>query len=288
MQGINLWNQLHLHRIKIVFVLLLMCFSLTCHAQKSRWARRNNPNYDDRKLSYGFLIGLHTNSYQLKYSDAYLDMDSLHSVNPSWSGGFSLGFIVNYKLTDYLDFRLTPNVAFYEHRVSYLFTDGTPDKEELVESTMVEFPILLKYKSERRGNIRMYMVGGIKPSIEASGKNKEDEAGNLQGERLLTLPWKQASVSTCIIRCSNFLRRSDSPAASPTCWATTLHLMVRRSNGSTPIRSRSTYFFNNRMTKRIALVTGATSGIGEATARLLSKNHFKLILCGRRTDRLKN
>lgn len=40
--------------------------------------------------------------------------------------------------------------------------------------------------------------------------------------------------------------------------------------------------------KKIALITGATAGIGEATAKLLAKNEYKLIITGRRQERLED
>jgi hypothetical protein len=175
MQFTHIWRKLNIHSKKIIFCAgLLVCVSHICEAQKRHWIKKNNPNYDDRKLTYGFLIGLHTTAYKVRYSDKFVSpgFDTLYAVQPTWSGGFSLGFIVNYKLAEFFDLRLTPKVAFYENRLRYLYTDDTPTFEEVVETTMVEFPLLLKYKSVRRDNIRMYMIGGIKPSIEASGKRK--------------------------------------------------------------------------------------------------------------------
>jgi len=40
------------------------------------------------------------------------------------------------------------------------------------------------------------------------------------------------------------------------------------------------------MNRKIALITGATAGIGYETAVLLAQNNYNLILTGRRSDRL--
>jgi hypothetical protein len=140
--------------------------------QYSKWARAHNPAYDLRKLSYGFSIGVHSSAYQVKYTDQFVDskFDTLHSVMAPWSQGLSLGFLVNWRLYEFLDLRLMPKGSFYDHKLEYNYTDRT-QVEQLVETVLVEFPILLKYKSARRGNVRMYMVGGFTPGFDFSGKD---------------------------------------------------------------------------------------------------------------------
>lgn len=134
MHTTHFWSKLYLHRRKIIFLSLLL---LSTASFSQRRVNMNNPNYDNRFLSYGFLIGLHTSAYQLKYSEAFLarQFDNLYSISPKWSTGFSLGFIVNMKLADFFDLRLLPKVAFYEHPLEYRYLDQ-PSEEVLVETTV--------------------------------------------------------------------------------------------------------------------------------------------------------
>ena len=99
---------------------------------------------------------------------------------PEFRTGFSLGFLVNLRMHDMLDLRLMPKAGFYNHAIRYYYTDNATIKSQLLETTMVELPLLLKYKSMRRGNVRMYMVGGLTPAFEASGRREvESTSGEL-------------------------------------------------------------------------------------------------------------
>lgn len=143
----------------------------------------NLPNSDARWLHYGFSIGLHSSSLQLKYSDKFItnQLDSLHSIMPANAFGFSLGFITDFRLADMFNVRVLPKVSFYEFPVDFNFTDGNVDRQ-LIEATYIEMPVLLKYKSQRHKNFRVYFLGGLAPGLEVSGKKRKEQSDN----RLLT------------------------------------------------------------------------------------------------------
>jgi len=93
---------------------------------------------------------------------------------PRNSAGFSLGFVGNLRLGNHFDLRITPAVGFYELKVDYNYVNR-PQVTQSVSTTNVELPLLIKFKSERRKNIRMFLIGGGKFAFEASGTNQDDE-----------------------------------------------------------------------------------------------------------------
>jgi len=51
---------------------------------------------------------------------------------------------------------------------------GLGEKKELRETAWFELPLMLKYKSERRGNVRMYIFGGIRYAVETNAVNRKN------------------------------------------------------------------------------------------------------------------
>lgn len=180
MASLNIWNKFHLHWHPIVLVSVFLG-TVTSPVFSQRTKQENLPYYDNRIIHYGFLMGIHRSYFNITYSQKFIGhkLDSLQSIMPPPRLGFDLGFIVNLRAGEFFDLRTTPKVGFYEYLIRYRFTDGS-EINQLIESTMVETPLLLKYKSVKWGNSRMYIIGGIMPGIQASGNKKAAEERKIQ------------------------------------------------------------------------------------------------------------
>ena len=155
-------------------VFLLFIIFYNSFSQSSTY---NLSGYDDTKVHYGFLLGAHSSYYRLEYSPVFSSSNysNLHSILPDVSPGFKLGFISDFSIYYPFDLRTLLQVSFQEFKIDYLYDDGSVFSD-IRPATFLESPILIKYKSKRRKNSRMFIIGGIKPSLEIGAKNK-DEAG---------------------------------------------------------------------------------------------------------------
>ncbi len=175
MQTINFRNKLHLYRHQII---LLLGFILPFQLSAQYEGEQHLLNYDNELIHYGFYIGGHTAGMKVTHNEAYVQnsFDTLHSVIPLNSPGFTVGFILNLRLAQYLDFRVLPGVGLYQYTIDYNTSNrGTVSTiQGKKEAFYAEVPLLFKYKSKRRKNFRAYLVGGIKPSYEVSGKRPEE------------------------------------------------------------------------------------------------------------------
>lgn len=160
---------------------ILICLFFTFSASAQRIKVKNQEKYDRQRLHFGFLLGVNNTDFKVVRSDDFYKKDSAVVVTPKGQPGFNLGIISNLRIGNNFDLRFVPDLAFSERNLIYDMRypggkTGTVIKK--IESTFLEFPLDLKFKSNRVNNYRIYVTGGVKYMIDmvsqATVENNEE------------------------------------------------------------------------------------------------------------------
>ncbi len=157
----------HIHRYKIVFTILLVCFALQAHAQLKPKGNYNFWNYKSKPFYFGLTIGMHSTGYLTQKSRQFMNSDSLDFVTGLDRPGLNVNIITNLKIGQYFDFRFIPGFAFSERRISFRQSNNI-FSEEKIESVFLEIPLLLRFKSAPYKDKRLFVVGGLKYSYDVA------------------------------------------------------------------------------------------------------------------------
>jgi hypothetical protein len=168
---------------KFLFVLTTsILVSQLAFAQKPKV--KNDPNHDEKRLHFGFSLGLNTMDYKITHSD-YAVRNGYFVDVKELSPGINIHAIANLRLAEYFDLRALPGISFGERFVSFsdlknnneLFYDN--GKVYKANSAYLEFPLLLKYKSARLNNFRPFLIGGGNFKYDLAVKGSYDEKEQL-------------------------------------------------------------------------------------------------------------
>lgn len=151
-----------------VLLLLLLCAG---EAVAQRQRVKNLPNFDSKIMHYGFSLQVNSAGFITRFNSTLATNDSLYAIRSESQPGFCIGLIGDFSFLEYFDVRFIPAISFVSRKLVYTFNTkryGLLDVEKPIESTFLEFPLLLKYKSERLNNVRFYLVGGMKYVLDMS------------------------------------------------------------------------------------------------------------------------
>ena len=160
---------------KILTITILFFFCNNVFGQRYN-VPLNLPNYDRKPLHFGFLIGL--NTLDFKITPITNTDDKLFVMQSQNQKGFNLGVISNKRLGKNFDLRFIPTLSLAERRILYTIknVNNLTSENKKIESTFIEFPISIKYKSLRYNNGKAYVLTGFKYSLDlASQRNIDDE-----------------------------------------------------------------------------------------------------------------
>ncbi len=151
---------------------LLFILSIQVNAQKRK--PQNLPKLDYNFLNFGFALGINSTNFIVVQDPAVRYNDTLYVVESAAGSGFNLGIVSEMKMGEYSTLRFTPSLSFTERTLHYRFMIAgkeTPSQKP-VESTFIEMPLEIKLRSARINNYRMYLLAGVKYSIDMASQKK--------------------------------------------------------------------------------------------------------------------
>jgi hypothetical protein len=175
-----------LYIIAVVFLIFVLPDDL--YAQKPR--PKNLPGFEStKKIHFGFYFGVNNLDVNIKYKSNFLGNDTIYTARVQGQYGFNLGIITDLHLGDGFDLRFVPALVFGQRDFEYnvkLGNNTIETQRRMVESTFLDFPISLKYKSERVNNGRAFVMAGAKVAFDMASLKNVDK-GNTKVIRLN--PW---------------------------------------------------------------------------------------------------
>jgi hypothetical protein len=113
--------------------------------------------------------------FNITPSQAFLDSTSIYPEVSILNPGINIQIVSNLRPSRYLDIRFLPGVSFGQRVIRY-YKDGVIyNDDQRLESSFLEFPLLLKFKGERMNNVRPYVIGGLNFRYDLAGKKEFDD-----------------------------------------------------------------------------------------------------------------
>lgn len=129
-----------------------------------RRAVLNLPGFDKQDIHFGFYVGLNFMGGNLRLNESLFTNDTIFGLNLKNHPGFTLGVVSNLHLGETFDFRVMfPSLVFGQRDFVYRLRNSEGrffEAVRVIESTYLSAPFELKYKSERYGNFRAFLLGG--------------------------------------------------------------------------------------------------------------------------------
>jgi hypothetical protein len=135
---------------------------------------KNESWYDEKLIHFGFSLGFNAMDFNITPSQDYLEIDSLYPEVSKLNPGINIQIVTNLRPAKYLDLRFLPGVSFGQRNVRYYKNNVLYNQNQRLESSFLEFPLLLKYKGVRLNNVRPYIIGGLNFRYDLAGKKEFD------------------------------------------------------------------------------------------------------------------